>query len=324
MELPFTIKFFKKLEYFQDFKRMECHALNQQCGNNLNIWGVEKKVLRWLYPGHKHFGSPILIQHFLKDDEAAKKHFIYNFDLWITQNEKELQKLILIESSESITKKRKQLNDIRDWKSGIQNAQIWEIENEFKYSEGSEKKRKIFDNGCIFDYNFKEKISKISGKDSLYLSEEEKMIAAKEVRNILKNLVAKDFAKFSNEQNEVDGISITPNGLLMGEVIWECTDIDLARNKLDICRRVYYLIYSNWNILGWVLVSSGILFAVSSILEKFELWGAIIITIKSIIHYNNSLDIYIAWLFIFFALDVVFLSVFSCFRFFLGNHKQNK
>ena len=329
MELPFTIKFFKKLEYFQDLKRMDRNALNQQRGNNLNTWDIEKKVLRWLYPGHKHLGSPIFIQHFLTGDEADKRHFIYNFELWIVENEIELQKLILIDSSD-IERKRKQLNKIRNWESKIKKVQIQKIEEEFKDIENSDKKSKIFDDGCVFDHSFEEIISKISGEDSFYLSEEEKMIVVKEVRNVLKNLVAKDFAKFSNEKNEDDGILITTNGLLMGEVIWECTDINLTCNNLNICWRVYYLIYTNWTVLGWLLVSSGIIFAISSVLEKFGLLDNIVNTAKLFFNYNNSADIRVATatvltvLFIIFAIDIIFLSVSSFFSFFLKKHKQYK
>lgn len=79
MELPFTIKFFKKLEYFQDLNRLD---IKDKCQKN-GTWEVEKKILRWTYWGHKHLGSPLFEFDFFEDDEYRRRFFWYLFDNYI-------------------------------------------------------------------------------------------------------------------------------------------------------------------------------------------------------------------------------------------------
>lgn len=164
------------------------------------------------------------------------------------------------------------------------------------------------------------KINKIHGKLSDVCLEESDFLHNGRDR-ILESLVAKGFAKFSNEENKNNGVVVTTKGMLMGEVIWECTNAPTIKNL------VHYphirLIYSNWIVLGWLLVSSGIIFAISSVLEKLGLLDDVANTTKSFFHYDDFTDIWITAitvLFIIFVIDVIFISIFSFLRCFLKNH----
>ncbi|EKD56929.1 MAG: hypothetical protein ACD_58C00042G0006 [uncultured bacterium] len=311
MELPFTIKFFKKLEYYQDLKRLDKIASKQKAGKTKNTWDIEKKVLRWTYSGHKHLGSPILIQHFFEEPEARRRQFAYLYNKWMEDHKNELKELVLI-NSKDIDRKRQQMRDMFSFKSENGKLPILEIEKKFKpINDDKGKKRKTFDKDCYCDYNFKEKVSKISGDcdQSFCLSDYEKSHAKKEVRNILKSLVVKGFARFLNEKDEEDGVIISEKGLLMGEVINECIKID--KNKNIYPNKISVTIYGSWIILGWLLVLIVVVIAISSIIEKFGLLDNLKNSVKSILHYNNFVDIYLAWIFLSFIFYLTILIIVS-------------
>lgn len=54
MDLPYTPKFFKKLELFQEIRR-----LNKREGEQIH-WQAEKALLKWANAEHHHLGTPLL------------------------------------------------------------------------------------------------------------------------------------------------------------------------------------------------------------------------------------------------------------------------
>jgi len=69
MNTPITLKFFKKIELFQEltfqnklFKRSLLDP--DKTHSTKSTWEVEKKVLYWTRWGHKHLGSPLTFQRF--------------------------------------------------------------------------------------------------------------------------------------------------------------------------------------------------------------------------------------------------------------------
>ena len=55
MELPIQIKFFRKLELYQELKFSE--EKNRQ--TQRQVWGIEKQILKWTVDNHHHLGSPL-------------------------------------------------------------------------------------------------------------------------------------------------------------------------------------------------------------------------------------------------------------------------
>lgn len=53
MELPIQLKFFKKLELYQELKIQD----NKKKKTRLNDWILEKDILYWTAEGHHHLGS---------------------------------------------------------------------------------------------------------------------------------------------------------------------------------------------------------------------------------------------------------------------------
>ena len=51
MDLPITPKFFKKVEFFQEYRRLE------KRNSGRDEWQIEKALLKWAHNGHFHLGS---------------------------------------------------------------------------------------------------------------------------------------------------------------------------------------------------------------------------------------------------------------------------
>jgi hypothetical protein len=56
MELPIQLKFFKKIELYQEYKFEERKA----SGTRLTAWNIEKQILKWTTNNHHHLGSPLV------------------------------------------------------------------------------------------------------------------------------------------------------------------------------------------------------------------------------------------------------------------------
>ena len=74
MELPIQLKFFRKIELYQEYKTENKKAVL----NKSKSWSVEKQILKWILIKHYHLGSPInndrIKNEILKnefDDECA-------------------------------------------------------------------------------------------------------------------------------------------------------------------------------------------------------------------------------------------------------------
>lgn len=82
--LPFSINFFKQIEYFQDIRRLdrqfekmlsrwkagdfEKKGLSDSVQVNYPTWELEKKILLWTAESHKHLGSAITTSHLSDKD----------------------------------------------------------------------------------------------------------------------------------------------------------------------------------------------------------------------------------------------------------------
>ena len=96
--LPFSLNFFKQIEYFQEIKRLDSQfekmfsrwkkgaykkkGLSKSININYPTWELEKKILLWTFENHKHLGSPITTAHlsdqdFQKDIHATKTELCF-------------------------------------------------------------------------------------------------------------------------------------------------------------------------------------------------------------------------------------------------------
>ena len=64
MELPIQLKFFKKIELYQDYKFEQKKSLG---GTRLKSWELEKKILKWTKEKHHHLGSPLSLERIKKE-----------------------------------------------------------------------------------------------------------------------------------------------------------------------------------------------------------------------------------------------------------------
>ena len=55
MELPIQLKFFRKLELYQEYKSSE----NKSYKTKRAVWSIEKKILKWATNHHHHLESPL-------------------------------------------------------------------------------------------------------------------------------------------------------------------------------------------------------------------------------------------------------------------------
>ncbi|MCD6194727.1 hypothetical protein J7K05_00770 [bacterium] len=256
MNLPFTIKFYKKLELFQTLQQLNAQADHQK----ESLWPIEKRILRWTYWGHKHLGSPIFefdLFEKAKTIEARKKKYEHhllaqreklNQDL-DTQEEKQFAEAVLdvLEKSWLIF-----LEDIRKLEKQLRNDKDRLPPDEKRLP--AEAKEKIISNLIV---NLKQAdIDSYSPKlDDMKIKQEEVDKIGRD--RILKNLVMRGFAKFANGQDTRDGILITKEGLLMGEVIWETTKI-VCGEKLMKDKWPYWT-YKFFLLSAWIIICLGIL-----------------------------------------------------------------
>lgn len=87
MTLPFTLKFFKKIELFQDLQILNgvferAVRRRDEVHETKSTWEVEKKVLYWSWWGHMHLGSPLVVRRFQNEEDLK--------DLKITRKEAEV------------------------------------------------------------------------------------------------------------------------------------------------------------------------------------------------------------------------------------------
>lgn len=296
MNSPITLKFFRKIEYFQTMNHINGLALAQKSGKTKNTWSIEKKILRWTYRWHKHLGSPILIHHFFPESEAKYKQFEYQYQKWVREHTKDLKNLIELQLNEKITNKSKQLAKIESyWEkfkivdlNNIDETKIEKhikdkIERHFKNQNRSNTKKILeIEKHCCFEFNFEEEISKLH---DISISDDEFESVKKNIRHVLKNLVMRNYAKFNNSKDEDDGILITPEGLLMGEIIWENTNIDSCCKNMDTYYW-YWLYYSFFIAWSWLLTTIVTFNIINSFLEKTSLLDNIIIQINNF-HWSN-------------------------------------
>lgn len=55
MDLPIQLKFFRKLELYQEYKSIKENISNEPTASQ--AWDIEKRILKWTTKKHWHFGS---------------------------------------------------------------------------------------------------------------------------------------------------------------------------------------------------------------------------------------------------------------------------
>jgi len=65
MELPIQLKFFKKIDLYQEYK-YEGRKVRVS-GTRLQDWKIEKTILKWTANNHHHLGSPLTNDGVAKD-----------------------------------------------------------------------------------------------------------------------------------------------------------------------------------------------------------------------------------------------------------------
>jgi hypothetical protein len=77
MNIPFILKFINKIELFQILNKLnkqfdvQIRELNEKQSGAIPLWEAEKKILFWTYKNHKHLGSPLRI-----DSLKSKKSYL--------------------------------------------------------------------------------------------------------------------------------------------------------------------------------------------------------------------------------------------------------
>jgi hypothetical protein len=74
MDLPITLKFFHKIELYQELRRE-----NDKQKNNPTVWNIAKAILRWTTYGHKHLYDPVGYL-FVRDDVFPELNKIYGYE----------------------------------------------------------------------------------------------------------------------------------------------------------------------------------------------------------------------------------------------------
>jgi len=74
MELPIQLKFFKKIELYQEYRFQQRKA----SGTNLKAWPIEKQILKWTTSNHHHLGSLLtnsdIRNRMIEDKETRELH----------------------------------------------------------------------------------------------------------------------------------------------------------------------------------------------------------------------------------------------------------
>lgn len=86
MNIPFSLRFLKKVELFQVLKKLDSQSKSQMISlrKALPLWEAEKKILFWAFEYNKHLGSPLLA-----DDLRSKKSFVLK-RRWGNNNERKV------------------------------------------------------------------------------------------------------------------------------------------------------------------------------------------------------------------------------------------
>ena len=79
MELPIQLKFFRKIELYQEYKFEERKAADTR----LVAWSIEKQILKWTVNNHHHLASPLTKDRINRDmldtkHSAELTHALYN------------------------------------------------------------------------------------------------------------------------------------------------------------------------------------------------------------------------------------------------------
>ncbi len=260
MDAPFGILFLKKAELYtiinnlnKQQKEIEKDVDNKNSPSTIyGSWPVEKQILKWTYWGHKYLKHPIKVTYFT---DLNRAHILKDCKLCIN--------------------------------SKYKNKKYWLIKNDDKLKEEYQKiigitKRKINGKEELFN---NEKLFTITSK-----KEEKLNIDLGAVRHVLENNVVRGFSKpyYENSKKEkdkeyenLDGITINREGLLLGEVLY------ILEEKCDT--HFIYSIYSHLmqHFGAWVLFTIFIFtLIITFVINPFNFW---IEDFPKIIEYFKSL-----------------------------------
>jgi hypothetical protein len=104
MDLPFTIKFFRKIELYQELKKED-----RKWRNDNKLWNMVKAILEWTVKNHKHLYTPLSSRFVLdrlneikeKENEKIKNKMFNERDI-IGLYEKVLGELVVRGYAESL------------------------------------------------------------------------------------------------------------------------------------------------------------------------------------------------------------------------------
>ncbi|MFA6304190.1 MAG: hypothetical protein WCV73_03680 [Patescibacteria group bacterium] len=220
MDLPFSLRFLKKIELFQVLKKLDKQFKRQLEINNgtVPLWMGEKKFLYWSYLQHKHLGSPIMIDAI----RSKKSYFLKQFEHRGAEMEEKRNKLLKINSDrleKNYSKILKTLNLSHEYIE-IQAANIGNMKTSFGFTAKEIDAlgvRPIFGNlvsrgYAVYYPNTQEEFNHFSGGNNNSVGEA-----------IYKDVVS--------DQSNCEGIIITSDGLLMGELISELYSIRMSIKK---------------------------------------------------------------------------------------------
>ena len=76
MESPIQLKFFKKLELYQELKSQNKKAFNRD-----ETWPIEKEILKWTRWNHHHLGTPLTDEYiFQTHNNVLPRGLMTSFD----------------------------------------------------------------------------------------------------------------------------------------------------------------------------------------------------------------------------------------------------
>jgi len=279
MNIPFVLKFIHKIELFQTLRKLDkqfnfqIEEIDNKDDASVSLWEAEKKILFWTYKKHRHLGSPLRVDSF-----KSKKSVLLRLMRRDTDKIKEINK----RDSDDMEK------DIQKTLGEIFKQKI-DIKNNFYYG----KLKNIGDGIYEFGFSAKE-LERIS------------------IRKVFGNLVSRGYANFYPEvqkefshweketesmsrgvyenvpttQNNCDGILITQDGMLMGELLndlFKMSEIHLNSNVLRIYKKntnaerylskkfLHWITYWFFITIGWLAFFEIALFIIGEFLKTLNI-----------------------------------------------------
>lgn len=206
MDIPFALRFLKKVELFQVLKKLDAQFKIQLKKDDgvVPLWEVEKKILFWAYTNHKHLGSPLKIKELQSKKSIAIKMLGKNSGIPVFDNK--INKIKEVDANSFETIYETYLKDWQDIISEINStSSIKKIEIGLSPEETDKIGiREVFGNLVSRGY-------------ARYFPDIQKELDHWEKESL--SLERAVYNQISTTQLNCEGIYITSEGMLMGEII---------------------------------------------------------------------------------------------------------